>query len=110
MNGLRHGRGIWKALKDGGNSYEGEYQNDKKCGYGEYKWATGNTYKGNFDCPLKRHYSITFLIKPSFCHLVLNVAFINYQFILRLTCLHCFHWDLLLFLQLINHSSNILNK
>lgn len=48
QNGLRHGRGIWKAQKEGGDEYEGEYCNDKKTGYGEYRWTSGNMYKGNF--------------------------------------------------------------
>jgi len=28
--------------------YEGDYKNDMKHGVGEYKWATGNMYKGGY--------------------------------------------------------------
>lgn len=28
--------------------YKGEYKNDLKHGYGEYKWASGNIYKGEY--------------------------------------------------------------
>lgn len=28
--------------------YEGEYVNDKKEGYGVFKWASGNVYEGMF--------------------------------------------------------------
>jgi hypothetical protein len=29
-----------------GDSYEGSYQNDRKCGYGMFRWCSGNVYKG----------------------------------------------------------------
>lgn len=28
--------------------YSGEYKSDKKCGYGEFNWSSGNKYIGNF--------------------------------------------------------------
>jgi hypothetical protein len=49
-NGLKCGKGKWKKAAEtlGGpaNSYTGEYIDDKKTGYGEFLWASGNTYKG----------------------------------------------------------------
>jgi hypothetical protein len=39
LNGLRHGRGIWKSNARGkGDTYEGEYCQDKKSGLGKYIW------------------------------------------------------------------------
>lgn len=35
-------------MNDGIDVYEGEYANDRKCGYGIYKWSNGTIYKGNF--------------------------------------------------------------
>lgn len=43
---LRHGKGIWRRGNGLGDSYNGEYQNDQKCGYGIYSWADGNKYEG----------------------------------------------------------------
>jgi len=34
LNGLRNGKGIWKRGPGKSDKYEGEYKNDKKCGYG----------------------------------------------------------------------------
>ena len=31
-----------------GETYKGEYQNDKKCGYGELSNENGEIYVGNF--------------------------------------------------------------
>jgi hypothetical protein len=28
--------------------YEGDYSNDKKCGFGTFQWASGNVYKGEY--------------------------------------------------------------
>jgi hypothetical protein len=28
--------------------YEGEYEDDKKQGYGVFTWASGNIYKGDY--------------------------------------------------------------
>jgi hypothetical protein len=36
--------------------YEGEYVNDKKCGYGIFKWSSGNVYKGNYFDDLRHGY------------------------------------------------------
>ena len=48
-NGLKNGMGKWKKAKDGNsNQYEGEYVNDKKEGYGVFKWASGNVYRGQY--------------------------------------------------------------
>lgn len=42
MNGLRHGNGRWTSTdKENSEIYEGEYKNDKKCGYGVFKWNDG---------------------------------------------------------------------
>ena len=43
---MRHGRGIWQMIN--GDSYEGEYMNDKKNGKGIYLWKNGSKYEGNF--------------------------------------------------------------
>ena len=39
-----HGKGecIWPD----GKSYTGEYADDKKNGYGVFKWTNGKTYEG----------------------------------------------------------------
>ena len=31
-----------------GDHYKGNYLNDKKCGFGIYKWASGNIYAGEY--------------------------------------------------------------
>lgn len=53
--GLRHGKGFWsKAGKSrfdnltGNDCYEGDYVNDKKCGKGIFRWASGAVYEGDF--------------------------------------------------------------
>lgn len=50
--GLKFGKGKWKkAPEQTGaptNEYSGEYVNDKKCGQGEFKWASGNIYRGEY--------------------------------------------------------------
>jgi len=47
--GLRNGFGKWSEKYDGaGESYEGNYKNDKKHGLGTYRWKSGNWYQGNF--------------------------------------------------------------
>ena len=48
-NGLKHGKGKWRSAKGPqSNTYEGDYTNDKKHGYGIFNWASGNTYKGEY--------------------------------------------------------------
>jgi len=36
--------------------YEGNYENDKKCGYGIFTWESGNTYKGEYFEDLRSGY------------------------------------------------------
>ncbi len=48
-NGLKHGRGKWKKRAEDGagikcNQYEGNYQDDKKNGFGTFEWESGNYY------------------------------------------------------------------
>lgn len=49
---MKHGKGKWKKAPEapGGpsNEYSGEYIDDKKCGSGEFRWASGNFYKGEY--------------------------------------------------------------
>ena len=48
---MKHGQGKWRSSKSqiqNCNSYEGAYSDDKKNGYGVYKWASGNVYHGNY--------------------------------------------------------------
>jgi hypothetical protein len=49
-DGLKHGKGKWKKIQNSVscNNYEGEYQLDKKNGYGTFTWESGNVYKGNY--------------------------------------------------------------
>jgi hypothetical protein len=46
--------GIWSI--SGGDTYEGEYMNDKKCGEGIYTWKNGCKYKGQFENDLRHGY------------------------------------------------------
>lgn len=47
--GLKHGKGRWKSGKGHqSNTYDGDYCNDKKQGFGVFLWASGNTYKGQY--------------------------------------------------------------
>ena len=55
-NGLRDGKGAWKRGPGNADSYEGEYINDKKCGYGVFTWSSGNVYKGNYFEDLRHGY------------------------------------------------------
>ncbi|CDW85222.1 UNKNOWN [Stylonychia lemnae] len=50
VDGLKHGVGVWKKNKDDitGHRFEGEYQYDRKHGYGEFYWQSGNIYKGSY--------------------------------------------------------------
>jgi hypothetical protein len=38
--------------------FEGTYKDDKKSGYGEFKWASGNVYKGNYQEDLRDGYGV----------------------------------------------------
>ena len=52
LNGLKHGHGRWRSAiqpnNNTYNTYEGEYEYDKKNGYGVFVWASGNIYKGEY--------------------------------------------------------------
>jgi len=49
MDGLKHGFGRWKKFTNHSvNIYEGQYANDKKEGFGIFKWASGNKYIGHY--------------------------------------------------------------
>jgi len=52
------GKGVWRKLDSDPNSdtYEGEYLDDKKHGYGEFKWQSGGWYKGFYAHDLKQGY------------------------------------------------------
>lgn len=55
VHGIRSGEGHWRsstASRDF-DQYVGEYDNDKKNGYGKYKWADGSEYEGFFKDDLK---------------------------------------------------------
>ena len=47
---MKHGRGEWrkKANTSKCNSFEGNYENDKKNGQGVFTWESGNVYKGTY--------------------------------------------------------------
>ena len=46
---MKQGKGKWRSAKGPlSNSYEGDYQNDRKQGYGIFQWASGNIYKGEY--------------------------------------------------------------
>ena len=47
---MKNGKGKWKKMGNTANcnSYEGEYLNDKKNGFGVFTWESGNIYKGNY--------------------------------------------------------------
>lgn len=45
---MRNGKGIWRSNNNHGDTYEGDYENDMKHGYGIYHWANGSSYEGNF--------------------------------------------------------------
>ena len=60
LNGMKHGKGKWKKRNVDGsesnsgngsklcNMYDGYYEMDKKHGYGEFQWESGNRYIGNY--------------------------------------------------------------
>jgi hypothetical protein len=40
---MKHGKGKWRSAKGPPcNIYDGEYQNDRKHGFGRFIWASGN--------------------------------------------------------------------
>lgn len=49
------GKGIWRKYeKDpASDTYDGEYLNDKKHGYGKFKWQSGGQYTGYYANDLK---------------------------------------------------------
>ena len=46
--GMKHGKGKWRKRFNAQNCnmYEGNYENDKKNGMGQFTWESGNYYKG----------------------------------------------------------------
>ena len=65
-NGLRDDQGIWKKGPGNSDKYEGQYANDKKCGYGIFTWASGNIYKGHYDSDQRHGYGEMFWNDSSF--------------------------------------------
>ena len=55
IHGSRCGKGKWVSSieKPEFDEYEGEYERDKKNGFGIYKWADGSEYEGFFKDDLK---------------------------------------------------------
>ena len=53
-NGMKHGKGKWKKKCESSephakfNNYEGDYEYDKKNGWGIFEWESGNVYRGNY--------------------------------------------------------------
>ena len=48
-DGLKHGYGFWcKSKEPKSNQYRGDFLNDKKWGYGVFRWTSGSIYKGNY--------------------------------------------------------------
>ena len=51
---MKHGKGRWRKATEKGNpkgrqnTYEGYFFEDKKHGYGEFIWDSGNIYRGNY--------------------------------------------------------------
>mgnify|MGYP001949398292 CR=1 FL=1 len=52
MNGLKHGDGIWRG-KDG-DSYAGEWKDNKPDGSGLHLWKNGDKYEGEWYQSLKQ--------------------------------------------------------
>lgn len=58
---MKHGKGKWRKKADPNpdntatpikricNQFEGEYKHDKKNGYGEFYWQSGNVFKGEYN-------------------------------------------------------------
>ena len=66
-DGLKHGKGKWKKLQNvqNCNNYEGEYEFDKKNGYGVFNWESGNVYKGNYKDDERHGYGEMFWVDGS---------------------------------------------
>lgn len=52
-DGLKDGKGKWRKIVNSTQQdyeiyYEGDYGDDKKNGYGEFQWSSGNKYKGYY--------------------------------------------------------------
>ena len=47
-HGLLSGYGTMKCYSHGGDNYEGFFVKGKRSGYGEYEWANGSSYKGQW--------------------------------------------------------------
>ena len=49
FDGLKCGFGKWrKTTAHRSNTYEGQYYQDKKQGFGIFRWVSGNVYKGQY--------------------------------------------------------------
>ena len=64
---MKHGKGKWRKMPEGNplgsqqtkrvcNQFEGEYRKDKKTGYGEFHWQSGNVYKGMYTEDIRQGY------------------------------------------------------
>ena len=79
MDGKKNGKGKWEKIteveetdsegnvvkKSAVSYYDGEYKNDLKHGFGEYKWATGNFYKGQYQFDKRHGYGEMFWVDGS---------------------------------------------
>lgn len=43
---MRSGIGFWRSKRNGGDTYYGQYKQNKKNGYGVYKEKSGKIYRG----------------------------------------------------------------
>ena len=48
---MKHGSGMWRGAK--GDSYVGEWKQNKADGYGVHTWVNGDRYEGEFKQCLK---------------------------------------------------------
>lgn len=65
---MKHGKGKWKKksndYQENGdtikkfNMYDGYYEHDKKHGYGEFFWESGNKYRGNYHQDERQGYGV----------------------------------------------------